>query len=109
MTDSTTATVFADLAAEVEIPKDGTLSRVLYKDDRLRMVIFAFDTDQELTEHSAPVAAIIQVISGRFHITLGDDTLEAGPGMWAHMSPSLPHSLRSLEPSVLLLTMLRGS
>ena len=107
MTDSPSATVFNDIAREVEIPKDGTLSRVLFKDDHLRVVAFAFDAGQELTEHSATVAALIQVVSGRLRLTLGDDTVEATAGSWIHMPPNLHHDVKALEPSVMLLTMLR--
>lgn len=32
------ATVITDLAAELPLAEDGTLSRVLYRDDRLRVV-----------------------------------------------------------------------
>lgn len=109
MDPSDTATVFPDLAAEVEIPVEGTLSRVLYRDESVRVVIFAFDADQELTEHSTPVPAIIQVVSGRFDLDLGGEHVDAGPGVWVHMPPSLPHSVRAVEPSVMLLTMVRNA
>jgi quercetin dioxygenase-like cupin family protein len=92
------ATVFTDLAAEVEIPAEGTLSRVLYRDDRVRVVIFAFDSAQELTEHTAARDAVI--------LTLGDEVVEAAAGSWVHMPAHLPHSVVALEPSVMLLTML---
>lgn len=101
-------TLIADVGSEVEVPADGTLSRVLYKDDRVRLVAFGFDTGQELTEHTAAVPALIQVIRGRFALTLGDDRMEVGPGVWVRMDPHLPHSLRALEPSIMLLTMLKG-
>lgn len=101
-------TLISDIAAEVEVPADGTLSRVLYKDDRVRLVAFGFDTDQELTEHTAAVPALIQVVRGRFALTLGGDQVEIGPGAWVRMDPHLPHSLRALEPGVMLLTMLKG-
>jgi len=100
------ATVFTDVAAEVEIPVEGTLSRVLYKDDRLRVVVFAFDVDQELTEHTASVPAVVQVVKGRLRMRLGDETVEAKPGSWLHMPAHLLHSVRALEPSVMLLSML---
>jgi quercetin dioxygenase-like cupin family protein len=103
------ATVFADIAAEVEIPTDGTLSRVLLSDDRVRVVVFAFDEGQELTEHTAAVPAIVQVIRGRMRLALGTEVTNAGPGAWAYMAANLPHSILALEPSVLLLTMLKGS
>jgi quercetin dioxygenase-like cupin family protein len=106
---SALSTVFTDLAAEVEIPAEGTLSRVLYKDDSIRVVIFAFDTDQELTEHTASVDAVIQVVKGRLRLRLGDQTVETNPGSWVHMPAHLPHSVWALEPSVMLLSMLRGA
>ena len=58
-----------DLLAEVEVPEEGTLSRVVYKDDRLRLVVFAFDTGQELTEHRSSSAAIVQVPKGNIDFT----------------------------------------
>ena len=109
MNESSAATVFTDLAAEVEIPVEGTLSRVLYKDDAVRVVVFAFDAGQELTEHATPLPAIIQVVSGRLALDLGGQHVDAAPGVWVHMPPSLPHGVRALEPSVMLLTMLRGA
>ncbi|MGW5543187.1 hypothetical protein [Streptomyces sp. NPDC003998] len=41
-----TATVISDLAAELPPAEDGTLSRVLYCDDRMRVVGFAFAAGQ---------------------------------------------------------------
>lgn len=101
-------TFLPDLAAEVEIPTDGTLSRVLHRDEKIRLVAFAFDTGQELTEHTASNPAVVQVISGRIKMTLAGDTVTFGPGAWLRMDARLPHSLVALEPTVLILTMLPG-
>ena len=101
-----TYTFIPDLAEQLEIPDAGTLSRVLYRDDRLRVVGFAFDEGQELTEHTAAVPALIQVLSGRLSVSLGAETLEMGPGAWLHMDAHLAHSLRAVEASVVLLTMM---
>jgi quercetin dioxygenase-like cupin family protein len=102
------STVSTDVAAMLEIPSDGTLSRVLYKDDSIRVVGFAFDRGQELTDHSAAVPAILQVIRGRLQVTLDDELVEATPGTWIQMPARLPHGLVALEPSVMLLTMIVG-
>lgn len=101
-------TLIADIAAEVEIPVDGTLSRVLYRDDRVRVVGFAFDTGQELTEHTAGVPVLIQVVSGRMRVTLGGDEHEIHPATWLRMDEHLAHSVVALEPSVMLLTLFKG-
>jgi quercetin dioxygenase-like cupin family protein len=99
-------TVINDLAAELDIPPNGTLSRVLYRDDRLRVVGFAFDADQELTEHTSALPVVIQVVRGRLALTLGEDRAEAAPGTWIHLPPRLPHTVRAIEPTIMLLTML---
>lgn len=99
-------TFLPDVGAEVEVPSDGTLSRVLHRDDRLRLVAFAFDTGQELTEHTASVPAVVQVVSGRIEMTLAGDTVTMEPGAWLRMDAHLAHSLVALEPTVLILTML---
>ena len=109
MDESSAATVFRDVAAEVAIPQEGTLSRVLYKDDQVRLVVFAFDAGQELTDHTAAMAAIVEVITGRLRLGLGDEQVELAPGAWVHMPPNLRHSVLAIEPSVMLLTMLRGT
>ena len=104
MTDS--HTFLPDLIASTEIPAEGTLSKVVYKNEQIRVVVFAFDRGQELTEHTAVLPAIIQVLSGHLRLTMGTETVDAQPGDWAHMSAELPHSLVAIEPTVMLLTML---
>ncbi|MGW2785976.1 cupin domain-containing protein [Streptomyces populi] len=102
------ATVITDLAAELAVPEDGTLSRVLYRDDRIRVVGFAFAAGQELTEHTSALPVVVQVVRGRLGLVLGDEKTEALPGSWIHLPARLPHTVRATEPSVMLLTMLPG-
>jgi quercetin dioxygenase-like cupin family protein len=97
-----------DLPSRAEIPEAGTLSRVLHNDERVRLVLFAFDAGQELTEHTASVPALLQVVSGRFRVGAGGDAFEMGPEAWLRLDPHEPHSLLALQPSRLLLTMLPG-
>jgi quercetin dioxygenase-like cupin family protein len=100
------ATVITDLAAELPLAEDGTLSRVLYRDDRLRVVGFAFASGQELTEHTSALPVVIQVVQGRLDLVLGEEKTEALPGTWIHLPARLPHSVRATEPTIMLLTML---
>ena len=97
MTDPTVPTVFADVAAEVEVPADGTLSRVLHSDDQIRVVVFAFDAGQELSEHTASVPAVMQLINGRMRWTLGDEEMEATEAAWTRMPANLPHSRSTIS------------
>jgi quercetin dioxygenase-like cupin family protein len=109
MTNEPSFTALENLLDEVEIPKNGTLSRVVFNADGLRVVLFAFDTGEQLTDHSATVPAIVQVIKGRLEITLGDRTIEIDPGSWIHMDANLTHGVVALEPSVMILTLQRST
>jgi quercetin dioxygenase-like cupin family protein len=100
------ASVFVNIAEEIAIPAEGTLSQVVYRDDLIRVVVFAFDEGQELTEHTAAKPAIVQVVSGRIRLDLDGDPVELGPGSWVRMAARLPHAVHALEPTVMLLTLL---
>jgi quercetin dioxygenase-like cupin family protein len=98
---------FAELVREVEPPADGTLSRTLHQDERLKAVLFGFAAGQELSEHTASVPAIMHFLKGEAAITLGDDQAEVAAGAWVHMTAGLRHSIRAHSPVVMLLLMLK--
>jgi quercetin dioxygenase-like cupin family protein len=100
-------TYVTSMAEQMTVPADGILSRTLYKDDTWNIVLFGFAPGEELSEHTASVPAIIHILQGEARLTLGDQTMEAGPGAWARMDAGLPHSLYAKTPVVMLLTMLR--
>ena len=108
MPTDTPVHVHLDLASNLEIPEGGTLSKVIHSDDRIRVVGFAFDTGQELSEHTATIPVVIQVVSGRFRFDVGEESWEIGPSSWMHLDASVPHSVVALEPARLLLTLLKG-
>jgi quercetin dioxygenase-like cupin family protein len=102
-------TCIADLAAEVELPVDGTLSRTLYQDDWLKVVLFGFAAGQELSEHTASTPAIMHFLRGEADVTLGTEEVSAKTGTWVHMAAQLPHSIRAKTPVVMLLLLLKES
>lgn len=100
-------TQFADLVREVEPPPDGTLSRTLHHDDRLKAVLFGFAKGQELSEHTATTPAVMHFLKGEATVTLGGDAIEVGPGAWIHMTAGLQHSICARTPVVMLLLLLK--
>ena len=105
--NSQTYTYIADLAGEVEVPAKGILSRTLYNDEGLKVIVFGFDTGQELSAHTAPMPAIIHILKGEARLKLGGDECEAGAGAWVHMPPRLEHGILAKTPVVMLLLMLK--
>lgn len=96
---------FADLAAEAPVPDNGILSRTLYSGDHVKVLVFAFAAGQELSAHTAPMAASLYFVSGEARLTLGDDAREVKAGAFAHMPPQLPHSILAHTPVVMMLQM----
>jgi quercetin dioxygenase-like cupin family protein len=91
-----------------EIPTNGIISRTLYSDDRLKLILFGFDQDQELSEHTASMPAIIHIVKGEARLTLGDDLKEASAGSLVHMPPELKHSVYAKTPLVMLLILVKS-
>ena len=97
-------TLMPDLSSLVDsIQADSIVSRTFYKGDDLKAILFAFDTGQELSEHTASQAAIIQIVQGEAAITLGDDRHALSAGCWLHMPPRLKHSVYAKTPLIMLL------
>ena len=97
----------ADLADEVTVPPDGILSRTLFEDNRLRVVLFGFSAGQELSEHTAKVPAVLHILQGEARLRLGEDVLEAQAGSWIHMRAELAHGIHARTPVIMLLVMLK--
>ena len=102
-----TYTHVSDLAKEVQPPDQGILSRTLFSDDRLKVVLFGFAQGEELSEHTASMPAVLHFLQGEARLTLGDDTLEARPDTWVHMPKALRHSIRAKTPVVMLLLLVK--
>lgn len=96
-----------DLAEEVGIQPGAVVSKVIHRDATVNVTVFGFDAGQELTEHQVARSAVVQVITGRLRFTADGEEHDAGPGFWLHMAPDTPHSLGAVEPTVMLLTLLR--
>jgi quercetin dioxygenase-like cupin family protein len=92
------------------IPDDSIVSRTLHQEAGLRVILFGFAAGQELSEHSTPMTATLQILRGDATLTLGAETFIVGPGAWVQMPPRLPHSIRAHdEPVLLLLTMVKSA
>ncbi len=102
-------TIYPSLLAEAPIPENGILSRTLHNDDHVKVVIFGFAPGQELSAHTAPMAAALYFVSGEARLTLGEDVREAAAGTYVHMTPQLQHGILAKTAVVMLLTMYKQS
>lgn len=101
------ATCFLDLAAEVQPPADGILSRTLHEDEKVRAIVFGFGPGQELSEHTASKPALLWFVRGEARVGLGERNEQARPGTFIHMPAGLKHSIAAKTPVVMLLLLLK--
>ena len=113
---------FMALADACPIVAGSTVSTPLVNVDEAKVVLFAMDAGQELSDHSAPFLATVEVLEGRlrFGITSGtagaepnattgprSEERDMGPGDWLLMPPNARHRLTALEPTRFMLVLFR--
>jgi quercetin dioxygenase-like cupin family protein len=101
--------VIPALTDEIEIQAGATVSKVLVKDGPVRVVLFAFDAGEELTEHTAALPVVIQVVSGSITVTASGAEHRLTADGWLWLEANEPHTVVADEPARMLLTMIRGS
>lgn len=107
MTTIPPSTVFPDLISAINITEGATISKTLYQDDKLKVVLFGFGKGQELSEHTAGVPAILQFLDGKASVTLGQERLECEKNSFIHMPKGTPHSITAQEETRMLLILLK--
>jgi quercetin dioxygenase-like cupin family protein len=103
----TQKTVVADLEAMVDVADQGIVSKAIVENEHHKVIHFTLAAGQELSEHTASVPAVIQILQGRGTVTLGGETYEGRPGMLYYMPAELKHAVVADEDLVFLLTMFR--
>jgi quercetin dioxygenase-like cupin family protein len=104
--DPAEMTYLSDVGSLVEVAPGSTVSRTVLKAEGARLVLFSFDAGQELSEHTAAMPVLLQVLDGRLTVSAAGRSIELAPGGVVHLTARLPHSVLAVEPSRLLLTML---
>jgi quercetin dioxygenase-like cupin family protein len=95
------------LDALVTPTAQGIASRVLARSAGGNVTLFAFDAGEELSEHTAPFDALAVTLSGSLVLTIGGRDVRTAPQSIVLMPANVAHAVRAVEPSRMLLLMLR--
>ena len=83
------------------------VSRTILKTPAASVTLFAFDTGQALSEHTAPFDALVQVLDGVAEITVSGEGHTVAAGETILMPADEPHAVAAAERFKMLLTMIR--
>jgi quercetin dioxygenase-like cupin family protein len=84
------------------------VSNTIHKDAAGTIIAFAFDAGEELSEHTAPFEAFIQVLDGEAEVSVGGKPQAVGPGQLIRLPAGVPHAVRAPKRFKMLLTMMRA-
>ncbi len=95
------------LVSLVEYNPGAIVSRQVAKGEGGNVTLFAFDEGQELSEHTAPFDALVQVLDGQVEIKISGRPHLLSTGESILMPANEPHALRAVMAFKMLLTMIK--
>ena len=98
----------ARVAELADYQKGSVVSRILIRRDKGKVTLFAFDEGQELSEHTAPFDALVNVLEGKAEIRIAGQPFSLSAGDVILMPANQPHAVRAVSAFKMLLTMIRS-
>ena len=95
------------LADLVTYQEGSVVSRQITKAEAGNVTLFAFDQDQELSEHTAPFDALVHVLEGEAEIRISGQPFNLKMGDAIIMPADEPHAVTASRKFKMLLTMIR--
>lgn len=92
----------------VDYQKESVVSRKLVQKPTGNVTFFAFDQGQELSEHTSPFDAIVQIIDGEAQISIAGNPANVHAGEIIVMPAHQPHALKAVKRFKMILTMIRS-
>ena len=95
------------LTGNIEYAEGAIVSRTIIKQAKGNVSLFAFDEGEELSEHTAPFDALVQIIDGSAEITIDSIKYDLESGASIIMPANIPHALKANKPFKMVLTMIK--
>jgi quercetin dioxygenase-like cupin family protein len=97
-----------DLVTMVEYQNGSVVSRQIAKSEGGNVTLFAFDEGQELSTHTAPYDALVELLDGEAGITISGKPFVLHTGEAIIMPANDPHALFARKKFKMLLTMIKA-
>ncbi len=83
------------------------VSRSIKKSEPGNITFFAFSKGEQLSPHSAPFDAFLQVLEGKTEVMIGEEKYQMAVGDGVVMPANIPHAVSATEDMKMLLVMIR--
>lgn len=95
------------LKESVSYAEGSVVSKIVQKNDAGNITLFAFAEGQNLSEHTAPFDALVQIIEGSANIIIDGKSHLLTEGEIIIMPAGIPHAVEAKTAFKMLLTMLK--
>lgn len=85
------------LKNQVQYQSSQVISKTLVKNEKMSMVIFAFDKGQEISTHVSKGDAMVTVLEGKGRFTVGGEVFYLETGETLIMPKDIPHAVYGEE------------
>lgn len=96
------------LTDSVAYAEGAVVSKIILRNEKGNLTLFAFDKGEMLSEHTAPFDAMVQVLDGKVEIRIDGKPHLLETGETIIMPANIPHALFAVERFKMLLTMIKG-
>lgn len=96
-----------DLKDMITVEEQQVSSLTLVQRQNLAMTLLSLDKDTSIGGHSSPGDAMVNVLSGKAEITIGDDKYTVHAGESIIMPANVPHALYAVEAFQMLLVVVK--
>ena len=96
-----------DLAALVDYEEGRVVSRTLTSHAHVNITLFAFEKGEEISAHTSPGDAMIQVLDGQARIAIDQKKLTARAGQVVVMPANVPHAVFADTRFKMILTVVK--
>lgn len=92
----------------INYQQGAVVSKTIIEKNTGTVTLFAFDSGQGLSEHTAPFDALVQVLDGEVEIKISGRPFHLKQGEIIIMPANEPHALKAVSHFKMLLTMIRS-
>lgn len=92
----------------IEYADGSIVSKTLLDKSAGTLTLFSFDKGQNLSEHTSPYDAVVQILDGKARLIIGGERKDVSQGHIIIMPANVPHAVIAEERFKMLLTMIRS-
>jgi quercetin dioxygenase-like cupin family protein len=99
--------LFIDIEKDILYQQGAIVSKEIVKENTGTVTLFAFDSGQGLSEHTAPFDALVYILDGKATILISGKEYNLKKGNMIIMPANKPHSVKAEEKFKMMLVMIK--